>query len=301
MILPVTRNEHNKFTVVRVHYTADDDKRTDEWLKEAQAGMLDQYGETTSGWKREYEIDYTSLAGKPFFGGFLDYNVAKYEIKYKTGEYIYRGWDFGYHRPCTVITKLNEYDQWCWIKLILGQDEGIREFGSRVLNYCEAEYPGAKFIDACDTAGSQVSDKSDHTSIEILNRMGVFPNHRKQEIKEGTEIIRQKLRMRVDGRTGLLVNSSETEIIDGFKGGLHYPEVKEGMAEKEVYHKDGYYDHIFDAARYLAVEMFDVVGKTQTNNDLAFDPLKEKYRMGKPVKGEQNEYDTDTGTIGDYF
>lgn len=275
-VLPVTKNPKNGFTVVRVHYTADPEKSTKEWFVNAKQGM------TERGWLREYEIDYSQYAGKSFYPEFQEYNIAKTPIQYQQGEVLYRGWDFGFHRPCVLITKLDQFGRWCWLKCILGQDEGIMDFGKRVRSYCLSEYPGAKWIDACDPAGQQVSDKSEKTSVEILNLLGVYPQSRKQPIKQGAEIIRQKLQMRADGKMGLLVNQSETEVIDGFKGGLHYPEVKEGKAEKEFYEKDGFYDHIFDSARYLAVEMFTVIGQQQETNEIARDPMKEKYAMGSP-------------------
>ena len=236
MILPVVKNPKNKFTVVTVHYSADPEKNTPEWIAEAKAGLSER------GWMREYEIDYSTYAGKSFYPEFKNYNIASQEIEYNN-ETLYRGWDFGFHRPCVVVTKLNQFDQWCLMKSILGEDEGIRAFGARVNRYCQAEYPGAKYIDACDPAGVQKTDKSDHTSVEILNAMGIFPQYRKQEIKEGAEIIRQKLRMRADGKVGLLVDPRDTYLIDMFKGGLHYPEMKEGKTEKEFYEKEGYFEH----------------------------------------------------------
>ena len=61
MIVPIIRNQNNKFTVARVHYSLDKEKNTPEWITEAKRGMPEQ------GFKREYEIDYSYYAGKPFF------------------------------------------------------------------------------------------------------------------------------------------------------------------------------------------------------------------------------------------
>src|SRR3990172_4297406 len=176
MIIPITRNPNNKFTVARLHYSLDPDKNTPEWLAEAKRGMPE------NGFRREYEIDYSYYAGKPFFPEFSEFNIAKEPIEYRERETIYRGWDFGFHRPCCILSKLNERDQWCWLKVILGQDEWIDVFGKRVRNYCLTEYPGARYIDACDIAGQQVSDKSKQSSIQILNALGIYPQMRKQEI-----------------------------------------------------------------------------------------------------------------------
>ena len=274
MIIPIVKNNNNQFTVARVHYSLDPDKNTPEWLAEVKRGMPE------NGFRREYEIDYSFYAGKPFFPEFNEYNISR--IIYQERETLYRGWDFGFHRPAVLISKLNQFDQWCWLKVILGKDEGIMDFGARVRQFCLSEYPGSKYIDACDIAGFQTSDKSDKTSVQILNALGIYPQARKQEILRGAEIIRQKLQMRTDGKVGLLVDIWCADVIDGFKGGLHYPDSKDG-AEKEFYEKDGYYDHCFDAGRYLAVEMFTVIGQTQSNNQIAYNDFEHQWRDGRPL------------------
>lgn len=278
MILPYRKNLNNKFAVVRIHYSADPEKDNPDWVAQAKEGMPE------NGWKREYEIDYTSYAGKIFYPEFNEFNIAKEPIEYKERETLYRGWDYGFHRPCCLITRLSDFDQWCWMKVILGQDEGILAFGKRVRKFCDSYYPGARYIDADDIAGTQVSDKSERTSRQILNTLGIYPRARKQEIREGAEIIRQKLGLRVDGKPGLLVDPREEIIIDGFKGGLHYPETKEGQPEKQFYEKDGFYDHVFDSARYLAVEMFTLIGQREISNQLSStqSEIAHQWRDGRP-------------------
>mgnify|MGYP001614591960 CR=1 FL=1 len=291
MILPVVRNQKNKFTVVRVHYSADPDKNTPEWIAMAKPGMSE------NAWRREYEIDYTLFAGKPFYQPeFKAHNIALAEIPYKPMETLYRGWDFGFHHPALLITKINEFDQWCWLEAIVGEDEQIMDFGKRVRTHCLATYPGAKWIDACDIAGMQVSDKSERTSVQILNALGIYPQARKQPIKQGAEIIRQKLNIRVDGKPGLIINPNQKTLIKGFQGGLHYPEAKEGRTENEFYEKEGFYEHPFDAARYLATEMFSVIGQFEGSNEIARDPMKYMWRDGRPVDQQNPNYDEDYPT-----
>jgi hypothetical protein len=179
---------------------------------------------------------------------------------------------------------------------LMGKDEGIMDFGKRVRQYCITHFPGALYVDVGDPAGESMSDKSEKTSVQILESLGIFVRSRKQPIKQGAEIIRQKLQMRVDGRPGIIVNKDETLLIDGFKGGLHYPDTKMGMSFKEEYEKDGYYDHIFDCGRYLATDMFTVIGQAQANNrfnDTSGE--EERYRMGRPVDDDGKNPASDIG------
>lgn len=300
--LQVVRTKKNKngFTVATVHYSMDPEKNNPEWISAAKRGLSER------AWNREYEIDYTIFAGKPFFPEFNDYNIR--ETHYFPRQTIYRGWDYGFHRPACLITVLNQFDQWCWLEVILGKDEGIMEFGKRVREHCLTRYPGAYYVDAGDPAGEQVSDKSEKTSVQILQNLGIFVRSRKQPTKQGSEIIRQKLPMRVDGKPGILINPDQTILIDGFKGGLHYPDVfdntgqiEAGKVIPEHYQKDGFYDHCFDAGRYIATEMFTVIGEQQMPNALTFssDDPRHQYRMGGPgpEARDHNEVSDLTNTI----
>jgi hypothetical protein len=301
MLLPVTRNPRNRFTVATVHYSADPDKASEEWIKMAMQGMPER------GWMREYEIDYTIFEGKTFFAEFKQFNVEN--CAYIPKETIYRGWDYGYHRPACLITKLNKDGQWCWLEAIMGKDEGVLEFGRRMRTHCISHYPGADYVDVGDPAGEQMSDKGEKTSVQILETVGIYIHSRKQPVKQGSEIIRQKLGMRVDGKPGLIVDPSQQLVIDGFRGGLHFPDVKEGQPQREHYEKDGYYEHVFDCARYLATDMFTVIGQVQMPNRLSSFSEEEKYRMGRPVDDDSNndlsslahDLNSDTTDLGDYF
>lgn len=59
--LTIKKNAINQFCVVTLHHTADPAKRSQEWRKEAAAGM------TPEKFAREYDIDYTSVMGSKVF------------------------------------------------------------------------------------------------------------------------------------------------------------------------------------------------------------------------------------------
>lgn len=252
MILKPRWNPKNKFCVLRLHYSADPEKNTPEWIAQAKRGISER------SWNREYEIDYDTFEGQPVFEGFKeDLHISTFEYDPSAGMRVLRGWDFGFHRPAVTISWMNEFDQLCVRREILGHDEGIRDFGTRVLNICQVEFPNAKWVDACDPAGHQRNDKSDKTSVEVLNSLGVYPTSKPSNIAEKLEVIRQRLLMRNDGKVGMLVHPDCTRIINGFKGGYRYPEDKQGVTN-ELPLKDNYYDNIFDSLEYLATNFLTV-------------------------------------------
>jgi len=281
MILKPRWNPKNKFCVLRLHYSVDPDKNNKEWIENAKRGISDR------SWNREYEIDYDTFEGKPVFEMFKeDLHIANFDFEPMPTKFVYRGWDFGYHRPAVTIGWMNEEDQFLVRREILGEDEGIKDFGTRVLNISNNEFPNAKWLDACDPAGHQKTDKSEFTSVEVLNSLGIYPTSKPSNIQEKLEIVRQRLLRRNDGKVGLLIHPDCKRIINGFKGGYRFPEEKQGQPLKEEPLKDNYYDNIFDSMEYLLtnfLELAPIVG-------------------GSEQTGGVNDIMRDKGmSIGEYF
>jgi hypothetical protein len=252
MKISTTYNTRNKFCVARVHYSADPEKARPEWITKAKEGTSEK------AWNQEYEISYDEFAGKPVYPDFGEAHTSQ-SLVVPPGSYMLGGWDFGYHHPAFVAAYINTLDQLCIVGEQLGDNESIQQFGSRVVRWRQVTFPGAQWLEACDPAGHQKSDKADFTSIEVLNSLGVYPTSKASHIREGLEIIQQRLLRRNDGQMGLLISPTCKILIDAFRGGYRYPEVKIGQAEKEEPLKDGYYDHLMDALRYICVNNFNAV------------------------------------------
>lgn len=251
MKIPVSWNLKNKFCVARVHYSCDEEKNVPAWIEEAKKGISER------SWNREYEIAYDVFDGKPVYDSFSDEHIQTFEFNREKTDYIYRGWDFGYHHPFTVFAFINEHDQLCVRSEIMGSDEYIKEFGTRVKHFSLSTFPTAKWLDACDDAGKMKKDVPE-TSVTVLNSLGIEPIFRQSYIDEGLEIIRQRLKRRNDGLYGLIIHPDCKILIDAFKGGYRYAERKEGSPEKEEPLKDGFYDHGMDALRELCINFLEV-------------------------------------------
>ena len=98
--LQVRKNKANGFCVIRLHYTADPAKRKPEWIKQAKAGMRE------ADFRREYEIDYTSLFGEPVFPEMTEYE-DKIVVKapypdFGPNQVYWGGLDYGARNPSSV-------------------------------------------------------------------------------------------------------------------------------------------------------------------------------------------------------
>jgi len=101
--LKVWKNAKNKFTVAMLHYSADPNKDPErngkEWYEKERIGT------PLADWNKEYEIDFSSRAGKLIFGSeFCDFNPAIHFInsfEIEQAEYL-MSLDFGQNNPTSA-------------------------------------------------------------------------------------------------------------------------------------------------------------------------------------------------------
>lgn len=98
------QNEKNKFNVLMLHYSADQEKdperNGEEWIENEMEGM------PKSKWNKEYEIDFTTKSGKLIYGSeFCDFDpkihfINSFEVP--DAEYIL-SLDFGQRNPTAAL------------------------------------------------------------------------------------------------------------------------------------------------------------------------------------------------------
>lgn len=182
---------------------------------------------------------------------------------------VYRGWDFGYNGQSVAFFQTNHLGQLVWFDQIILKavplERVIQEARRRTLNWLGTSpmtigmdhlttRVDAQVMDYGDPSG-EAHNTNGQTDAATLSKHGIRliskpTTGRKRDLVEN---IRALLLPRSDGKPALLVakNSPEMDhVVAGFSGGYHYAKPPEGKAEKELPHKDGLYDHVFDAAQY---------------------------------------------------
>lgn len=192
--------------------------------------------------------------GTPVFKGFSE-NMHVAELNYMPGKPVLRGWDFGFHRPACVFVQIDNDDRVCILREILGNNEYLMEFSEKVIKLSNYWFPNATFEDYCDPAGIQKTDKSAKTSIDILKDKGINPRFRKLPVNAGITLIQKKISSLIGDKPGLLVNKQCRILIEAFMGGYYYDN------EKDEPYKDGFYEHLVDALRYIFNYVYGVEKK----------------------------------------
>lgn len=112
------------------------------------------------------------------------------------------------------------------------------------------------------------NDKSEFTSWQILASGGIILSYRTSEYRQRKEIIERKLSTLIGSLPSLLVDKRYCKTAnDGFLGGYHYPDFKQGQSMNvkfEAPFKDGFYEHVMNAGEYIAVNLFSPIKNIKT-------------------------------------
>lgn len=171
-----------------------------------------------------------------------------------------RGWDFGYHSPAVVFTQFDSQDRMIVLAEIQGVDMTTHKFAEKVQKYTNTYFRDAKCLDWGDPSGNR-KQSNGKTDIEILrgSPFKIYCRSKKSTIHDGIELLTELIQIRPDNLPGILIDPSCMRLIEGFTGGYSYKTPK-GATDtyKEEPDKDGHFDHVQDALRYLVVNTIDM-------------------------------------------
>lgn len=216
--------------------------------KEYLENLMKEYPES---WIRRYlkgEFGFVQQ-GLPVFKGFSE-KIHTADLTYIKGKTILRGWDFGWHHPAVVWCQIDMDDRFCVLKENLGAQIYLDEYADKIINISNSSFPGCDFEDFCDPAGLQKTDKATLTSIDILKKKGINPRYKKMPIMSGLDLIQRKINSLIGEKPGFLVDKKCRFLIEAMIGGYYYEKVENGYGQEQPY-KDGLYEHICDALRYI--------------------------------------------------
>lgn len=274
--------------VLRLHYSADPERATQEWIDLHLAGY--RGGMAGRDWRREMEISFEDYAGAPVYPLF-DPDRSVTPTRYNPHLPLLRGWDFGYRHPAVVWAQQWTDGTFCSLHELyptLNSDDlpGLSTGGlvQMVLAETERLFPesasdaSAEVLDFCDPAGTQHKDASDYSSIEILQQHGIEPEYavvgRKNRIAYLRRYIEEPGRFRVNPHCTLLIKA--------LAGAYRYPELRAGGADREMPDlgkkvQEEPYIHIIDALEYIAACTLEI---PYTPSKQAIDPTSGKKTAG---------------------
>jgi hypothetical protein len=257
--------------VLRLHYSADPERTTAEWLADQVRGY--RGGFEGRDWRREMEIDFSAYKGEPVHAGF-DASDSVRETRYRPDLPLWRGWDFGYRHPAVVFAQLHPatatapngtlaYLHEIYPTLDRESTPGIKtaDLAQVVLDTTHELFPETKeprdgrgiVQDFADPAGNQTKETSDFSSIEILQQYGIFPEWARVGRKNRIEYLRRY----TETPGAFRINPHCALGIKALSAAYRYPEERAGTADRDMPDlgkkvQEEPYIHIMDALEYVA-------------------------------------------------
>jgi hypothetical protein len=281
-------------SVLLLHYTADAMKRSAEWIEAEKARNQHGAGRGEEAWRQEYELDF-EVTGRPKLYPHYDPVVHEQKVEYNKFRPIIRGWDFGFERPACVFMQENDYGQIVLLWAILGHEVEVEEFANIVLQYCRksfkpgehngCEYP-IEYQDFCDHAGTQRKDTG--STVKILrSQFRIHPRSRPSKPADRATLIAHRLRVRTDGKPGLVVNRDCSLLTEGFRGGFSSKPDAQGFTTGYPF-KDGYYEHVHDGLGYAIENKYGV--RKQSPDEDACERARRHRRKMQRMHGSASGY-----------
>lgn len=240
-------NPINGFRVLRVHYSVDPKKRSEEW----KLAERKKYGEAE--WNREQELMWESIEGKAVYGDFWDaaFHVSRQPLGWNPKLPVCRGWDFGLNGAC-IFAQLFPHSRLFVLREAVSKDIAFERFVDEVARLSHEWFPGARFVEFVDPSGRfrMGADERTYASIlanrplnarQILNgALGLA-----ERIKGVTDFLREN----VKGLPSYLVDPSCETLIRGFNGGYLYSYDNKNRLKPEPEKNE--FSHAHDANEYL--------------------------------------------------
>lgn len=257
----IEEREVNGIRVVRLHYTAAEDKRAEEWPEKTRLAL----GMSLRDWEREMEVNWAIASGLPVYGvDFVrDFHVAKQELLAFPQLPIYRGWDFGLQPACVwcqvdAFGRLNVLQEIVtWNGRGPQKQQGIEALCPQVTFISNRDYPNAEFVDFADPAGWQKAQSDEKTCVQIMHQHGIHPRQGPMTWTARRRAMVNILTKSIGGRAAMLLSPVCVMLIEGFGGAYRFEEIGETGHYKETVEKNAW-SHIMNGLEYVVGGLFSV-------------------------------------------
>jgi hypothetical protein len=265
-------NPINGFRVLRIHYTVDPKRRSEEW----KLAERKKYGEAE--WNREQELMWESIEGKAVYGDFWDsaFHISRQALGWNPKLPVCRGWDFGLNGAC-VFAQLFPHGRLFVLREAVSKDIAFERFVEEVARLSHEWFPGARFIEFVDPSGRYRMGADERTYAMILASRPINArqiNNGALGLVERIKGVTDFLRENVKGLPSYIVDPSCETLIRGFNGGYLYAYDNKNRLKPEPEKNE--FSHVHDANQYLCSKIKSV----KLDYVTAFGRVKEAGRGG---------------------
>lgn len=246
----IWKNAKNKFLVFELHYTADPEKRSDEYRDSIKNSLpLTEY-------LREYELHWDTFQGMPVYPEFSKVHILEEKPEPQPGLPMLLGFDFGL-TPAAVVGQLQEdvlviFDE--FVEINMGADR----FSDKVMRELRLRYPTfsdfkKNWLTYIDPSGVFRKDTDETTCAQILNSKGFrcIPGPVTwEERRHG--VLHWLQRLSGNGTPCFQIYGRNCSmLVKGFEGGYRFTEKAAEVEPNRLRPIKDQFSHPHDALQYL--------------------------------------------------
>jgi hypothetical protein len=218
--------------VLELHYSADPDKRSPEWEREARQGLSDRQ------FRQEYGLDWTVSSGLPIYAEEFvpDWHVASEPLLWDKLRPVVRGWDLGatHQLPACIwlqtdamgrVNVLRELVTWDGRSEMRAMTMGT--FAEAVLLESTQCFPGAEWVDYSDPSAwtKATVGKDARSCVDDLADLRIYPRRGPVTFTDRKDNVIKLLRGAIGGRPKFLLDPRCHMLREGFQGAYKYEEL----------------------------------------------------------------------------
>lgn len=292
----------NSFTVLRLHYTADSEKRSSDWYRSAKEGMVE------ADWQQEMEVNWMAYSGIPALPRFPLYRdkilFSPFEIPSWWKRYACA--DYGYRNPYACIFVAIGPDDVAYAYWEYYSPGPLDDHLAVIKAHPDFSLLQAYILDASCWAATQQDGHQVRSVAELHEDKGVYP------LK--AHVVQDRLKINAwdtvwpdlsdqTAQTGFRISRALTNTIrelEGIRWAEYTPAVQKdhNFVEKLV-DKD---NHAFDALSYFHLFRQDGASVQTTNRPQTEDDARRQMRLElqqEHLRAVEEEASMNQGDLGD--
>jgi phage terminase large subunit len=191
----------------------------------------------------------TIIKGEPIYAKLLNPQLHLRRMDRFPGQMLLRGWDFGFNRPATSFRLVDQLGRMNIAHAVLGDKEELDVYARRILSETERLFPKVGYVhDFGDPRGHDKSQAGGETCFDVLQSVGINATGERgirNYVEPGIKKVRTELSTLVEQIPLLSIDPTCSLIRAAYFG--KYVRGLDGHP-----YKDGFYEHIVDADRYIS-------------------------------------------------
>lgn len=191
----------------------------------------------------------TVVKGEPVYAKILNASIHIRKATQYPGQLLLRGWDFGFNHPAVSFRLVDEKGRMNIRHALLGEKVDLGEFIPQVIARTASVFGNdIRILDFGDPRGHDKSPAGKETCFQVLESFGISAKGERGSrdyVEEGVRQVKKEFSTLIDGVPQLTIDPSVSLIRAAYFG--RYVRDEDGRPKK-----DGYYEHICDADRYIS-------------------------------------------------